>query len=278
MGVLHAELSVCAGPFLTPLFLVGLFLAAPRRRHVLLHGALALALILQYVVLCAYQPLPRLLYPYAPMVLALATYWLLTLLGEWTAALPAVRRKYKGMGLSLDVVVLTLVAVLVSLPLLIFLFAGSTNTASTYLTTTLPNLRAVPYDYIATNDPWMVAWKSEKKALLLPMGDRDWGAMADEGLTPTAIYFSPYLVEEPAGEYMQFWQRMLLMRKMDYRGMTLVPSWNKGGWLLAQPMGAGAAAGVAPVAPAPAPLAPAPLTPAPAHKPGAAPAAPAARP
>jgi hypothetical protein len=248
-GALHAELAMAAGPYMTPLFLVGLLLAAPRRKHVLLHGALALALILEYIVLCLYQPLPRLLWAYTPLISMLASYWLLTLVGEWAQALPLVRRRWRAMGVAIDSAVLALVAVVVALPLVIYLFTSGTTQANPFLNP-LKSLAGQPYTYIATDLPWLVAWYSEKTAMQVPLSEGDWIAMDKAGLAPPALFLSPFVLQAPSADMMQTWQRILLQRHPSFRGMEIVPSWNAGGLLLAKALPAGGAA--APAKPAPA--------------------------
>ena len=262
-GALHAELAMAAGPYMTPLFLVGLLLAAPRKKHVLLHGVLALALVMEYILLCFYQPLPRLLWIYTPLIAILASYWLLTLVGEWAQALPLVRRRWRRFGMSIDSVVLALVGLVVALPLIIYLFANGTTQANPFLNP-LKTLKSQPYSYLATDLPWLVAWYSEKQALQVPLSDGDWIAMENANLAPTALFLSPFVLQAPAADQMQVWQRVLLQRRPVFRGMEMVPTWNAGGLLLAKPLQPGAA-------PAPAPAAAPAAAPAPA-KPDQAPA------
>ncbi len=248
----YMDLAQFAGPYVMPFFLVGLLLAAPRQRWVLLHGCLALALILQVIVLCFYQPLARLLLPYSPIVVIVAVYWLLTLLREWQEALPELRRRYRRLGLSLEAVGLTTVLLMMSAPLLLFLFAGG-QTRQHPAIETMRGLGNTSYNYLATDLPWLLAWYGEKQAMALPLRDKDWKALEEAGLTPTAMYLSPALLEAPPADRMEVYQRALLAGE-EFRGMKRDPTWRMGGLLLARAPGKGApptaAAPTRPVPPA----------------------------
>ncbi len=232
IGGLYTDAAQFAGPYLMPFFIVGLLLAAPRRRSVLLHGCLGLAILLQLAVLCYYQPLARILLPYAPMVAMLAVFWFTTLVEEWNEALLGLRRHYQGLGLSLDAVLYAGLVVAMAIPLVLFLFLSGESRAHPAIDT-MRQLGSMPYPYLATDLPWLAAWYGDKQALSLPYRERDWTAMEQAKLTPPAIYLSPALLEAPPTERMESWQRLLLSGQ-DFHGMKRIPNWRQAGVLLAK--------------------------------------------
>ena len=255
VGTLYADVAQFANPYLTPFFIVGLLLAGGRRRWVLLHGSLALLLVLQAAVLCVYQPLARLLLVYSPIVTALAVYWFLTLLKDMEASMPEVNRRYRRKGVSFHLVMLTLMTVVLLIPLARYLFIGGASRQHPAIET-MKALANEPYQYMASDLSWMAAWYGEREALALPLREKDWNAMEKERLTPTALYLSPALLEAPTAEAMQRWQNLLLSGQ-EFHGMARVDAWNRAGQpglLLAK--GARPAAALGPRGTAPPPVAP----------------------
>jgi 4-amino-4-deoxy-L-arabinose transferase-like glycosyltransferase len=249
-GGFYTDASQFAGPYLMPFFIVGLLLAAPRRRWVLLHGCLALALFLQVAVLCFYQPLSRLLLPYSPIVVAVAVYWLLMLLQEWQEALPAVRRRYRRLGVSLEGVGLAILLAAMGIPLLLYLFASGPSRQHPAIDT-MRALGTTSYAYVATDLPWLAAWYGGIQTMALPLRDKDWKGLEGAGLAPAAMYLSPALLEAPPTEQMEPYQRALLAGQA-YQGMQRDTTWRMAGLLLVrQPRTSPPAAPATPARPVP---------------------------
>jgi len=232
VGALYTDILQSTNPYLMPFFVVGLFLAVIRRRWVLLHSCLALALFLQLLVMCLYQPLVRLLLIYSPMLTGFAAYWLVTLLREWSEQLSGLRRRLRRLGMELDALALGGFGLIAVVPLVLFLFLAPPTGQHPGLDT-LRALSAQKYPVVATDLAWMAAWYGDQPRLALPMGERDWTAMEQAGLTAPAIYLSPTLVLAPATERMDMWQR-LLVEGGRFRDFSQVTSWRYAGLLLAR--------------------------------------------
>ncbi len=232
LGALYTDPLQSVNPYVMPFFVVGLFLAVTRRRWVLVQSCLALALALQVLVMCLYQPLARLLLIYSPMVSAFAAFWLVTLVREWAEQVSGLRRRVRRLGLQLDGLALAGFGLLALVPLVLFMFLTPPTREYPGLET-LRALSAEKYPVVATDLAWMAAWYGEQPRLALPMGERDWVAMEQAGLTAPAIYLSPTLVLAPAAERMEMWQR-LLVTAGNFRDFSRVTSWRYAGLLLAR--------------------------------------------
>ncbi len=235
MGTLYLDLFQVINPCLMAFFVVGTLLAAIREERTLVHGCLLLALMLQFAVLCVYQPLFRLLLPYTPAMTALAVWWLVSLVREWAAARPDLVYSLRRVGLELDGLAIALVAVIVTIPLALFLFM-SPAAGRPGVVDTLQALGAEKYAYVGTDVPWPATWYGDKRTLALPTTDRDWDALQGRGLLPEALYLSPSLLEAPPAERMQGWQRLFLTRG-QFRDFRPVSTWRYAGLLLAKGIG-----------------------------------------
>jgi len=235
VGALYLDLFQVINPGLMAFFVVGTLLATIRRERALIHGCLVLALVLQFAILCLYQPLFRLLLPYSPMLTALAVWWLVSLAREWAAARPDLAYGARRMGLELSGVAIALAAVIVTIPLILFLFM-SPAPGRPGVVDTLQALGAEKYAYLGTDVPWLAAWYSDKRTLALPAMDRDWDALQTRGLLPAALYLSPSLLEVSPAEGMRGWQRLFLARG-EFRDLRPVSTWRYPGLLLAKGTG-----------------------------------------
>ncbi|NPV45570.1 MAG: hypothetical protein HPY69_01325 [Armatimonadetes bacterium] len=212
MNTFYAALPNVVNLYVMPFFLAGLMLAWARKRYVVFHWCLALAIVLTALVLCLYVPVTNLILAFGPIVAIIAVSWFVELIDQYLQRDAERTPSPSVMDRKRFFILLGWMLVL-AYPFLNYLFvmpAARQHPA-------VPILKALAeekqYKVVATDIPWWATWYANQTTIFLPNSIAELGQMQKAGIKLDLVYLSPQLLRFPREERMEDWQRALVTRQ-----------------------------------------------------------------